>query len=168
MVADSDGLSVGYRDDSRCARSSSLLSLVGQLVLTLLRLETAHRHVIESSSITEIYLLEEIGRLLVLATNTLYSTILDDLLPSPDPDQWTKVRVLPFFFQVRVSSDILLRSTVQLRKESGETINAWGESVDGFRVGRRDGKLLVVYWCFNRLVGRESKSQESVCDVTHD
>lgn len=97
MVADSDGLSVGYRDDSRCARSSSLLSPVRQHVLTLLRLETAHRHVIESSSITEIYLIEETGRLLVLATNTLYSTILDDLLPSPDPNQWTKVRVLPFF-----------------------------------------------------------------------
>lgn len=72
------------------------------------------------------------------------------------------------FFQVRVSSDIFQRSMVQIRKESGETINAWGESVDGFRVGRRDGKLLIVYWCFNRLVGRKSRFRESVCDVTND
>lgn len=89
---------------------------------------------IESSSITAVCVLD-IDRLLVLATSTLYSLELADLLPAADPDAWARVR-----------------------KDDGETVSAWGESVSGFQAGRRDGKLLVLYWCLNRLSGRASSS----------
>lgn len=83
-------------------------------------------------------MLEPCDRLLVLATGSLYSFSLADIVPGPDPDQWMRVR-----------------------KESGETLNSWGENVTLFRVGYRDGTLLVVYISYNRLIARTSSPAHS-------
>lgn len=91
----------------------------------------AHRRLVESSSITDLRLLAEANSVIILATATLYSLDLGQLLPSADPDSWLRVR-----------------------KDSGQTISAWGESVSGFRVGQRKMRPLVLYWCLNRLSGR--------------
>ena len=72
--------------------------------------------------------------LVLLSLNKL----LADIVPGPDPDQWMRVR-----------------------KESGETLNSWGENVTLFRVGYRDGTLLVVYISYNRLIARTSSPAHS-------
>lgn len=116
-MGDSSGVTIGFRDDPQCE-----LVFYPPFLPNLIRrdfLPTAHRQIIESSSIMDLHVLEPFDRLLVLATNALYSYPLGDLLPGPEPSSWVKVR-----------------------KESGETLNGWGESVSLLRVGYREGVLL--------------------------
>lgn len=69
---------------------------------------------------TDLYVLQDLEYLLVVATGTLYCYDLGDILIDSNPDQWKRVK-----------------------KESGENVSLWGENVTSpFNVDYREGKLL--------------------------
>ncbi|CED84061.1 RhoGEF GTPase [Phaffia rhodozyma] len=108
-VADSNGISIGYRDDAM-----------------------SHRCIIESSSIIDLFVLQDLNRILVVATGTLYSYDLGKILVDANPDNWKITR-----------------------KESGEVLSAWGENVNSVcKIGYREEILQIVYSCYNKLVGQ--------------